>query len=85
MKYIYPAKFVANDNGYTVNFLDFNCTAKGENLEEAIERAKNAMGAYLEDLSNNNIPQPTLCFNNVNLDKNEFIFLIELGIYEYKK
>ena len=47
MKYIYPAKFILQDNGYTVDFLDFNCTTEGDTLEEAIEMAKEGMGFYL--------------------------------------
>lgn len=85
MKYIYPAKFIIQENGYTVDFLDFNCTTEGDNLEEAIEMAKEAMGFYLEDLSNIDIPNPTLSFNNIKLEKNEFISLIELDIDEYRK
>lgn len=85
MKYIYPAKFILQDNGYTVDFLDFNCTTEGDTLEEAIEMAKEGMGFYLEDLSNTDIPQPTLSFNKIKLGKNEFISLIELDIDEYRK
>lgn len=85
MKYIYPAKFILQDNGYTVDFLDFNCTTEGDTLEEAIEMAKEGMGFYLEDLSNTDIPQPTLSFNKIKLEKNEFISLIELDIDEYRK
>ena len=85
MKSIYPAKFILQDNGYTVDFLDFNCTTEGDTLEEAIEMAKEGMGFYLEDLSNTDIPQPTLSFNKIKLEKNEFISLIELDIDEYRK
>ena len=70
MKSIYPAKFILQDNGYTVDFLDFNCTTEGDTLEEAIEMAKEGMGFYLEDLSNTDIPQPTLSFNKIKLEKN---------------
>ena len=36
MKYIYPAKFIKQNLGYTVDFLDFNCTTEGDSLESAI-------------------------------------------------
>ncbi len=85
MKYIYPAKFIIQDNGYTVDFLDFNCTTEGDTLEEAIEMAKEAMGLYLEDLSITDIPEPTLYFHAQKLANNEFISLIELDIDEYRK
>ena len=78
-KYIYPAKFIKND-GYTIDFIDFNCTTEGNSLEEAIEMAKEAMALYLEDLDFNEIPKPTLQFNNIKLN----ISLIELDIDEYR-
>ena len=71
MKYIYPAKFIKQNLGYTVDFLDFNCTTEGDSLESAIEMAKEAMALYLEDLSVADIPKATVP--------------IELDIDEYRK
>ncbi len=85
MKYIYPAKFIKQNLGYTVDFLDFNCTTEGDSLESAIEMAKEAMALYLEDLSVADIPKATVPFCYPNLGKNEFITLIELDIDEYRK
>lgn len=85
MKYIYPAKFIKQKVGYTVDFLDFNCTTEGDNLENAIEMAKEAMALYLEDLPVADIPKATVPFCYPNLTENEFISLIELVIDEYRK
>jgi len=85
MKYIYPAKFIKQDNGYTVDFIDFNCTTEGSTLEQAIEMAQEAMGLYLEDLAEGDIPQPSDMFKYQNLEENEFITLIQLDIDEYRK
>ena len=83
MKYIYPAKFIKEDIGYTVDFIDFSCSTQGDSLEEAFEMAKDAMGLYLEDLTD--IPKPTLNFQNIKLNKDEFISLVELDLDEYRK
>lgn len=85
MKYIYPAKFIKQKVGYTVDFLDFDCTTEGDSLESAIEMAKEAMALYLEDLSVTNIPKSTVPFCYPNLGENQFITLIELDIDEYRK
>lgn len=83
MKYIYPAKFIKEDVCFTVDFLDFNCTTQGDSLAECYDMAKEAMALYLEDLDT--IPTPTLNFNSINLDKGDFISLIEIDIDEYRK
>lgn len=83
-KYIYPAKFIKQKNGFTVDFIDFNCTTEGNSLIEAIEMAKEAMALYLEDLNIKDIPDPTLNFNKIKLNTDEFISLIELDIDEYR-
>lgn len=81
MKYVYPAKFIESDNGYTVDFLDFNCTTEGDTLEEAIENARDAMGLYLEDLTIEQLPKKTL----INLKNSEvFISYIDIDIDEYR-
>ena len=85
MKYIYPAKFIQQNNGFTVDFLDFNCTTEGDTLEVSIENAKEAMALYIEDLPATDIPNATVPFSYPNLKENEFITLIELDIDEYRK
>lgn len=83
MKLFYPAKFIKEDTGYTVDFLDFTCTTQGDSLEDAMEMAKEAMGLYFEDLST--LPTPTLNFNNIKVAKGDFISLVELDMDEYRK
>lgn len=85
MKYIYPAKFIKQKKGYTVDFIDFNCTTEGDSLENAIEMAEEALGLYLDDLDANSIPKPSLPFSNQNLKINEFISLVQLDLDEYRR
>lgn len=85
MKYIYPAKFIKQKVGYTVDFIDFNCTTEGDTLEKAIEMAQEAMGLFLDDLNVSDIPKASLPFCAQNLAENEFISLIELDLDEYRK
>lgn len=83
MKVYYPAKFIKDEKGYVVDFLDFTCTTQGDSLEEAIAMGKEAMGLFLDGLSN--LPDATLNFNNIKLNNGDFISLIELDMDEYRK
>ena len=82
---VYPAKFTLEDDGaYIVDFIDFEgCSTFGDNINYAFEMAKEALGLYLEDFKT--FPSPTLDFSNIVLKNNEFISLVDIDIYEYRK
>ena len=47
----YPAIFTFEDNQYWVEFIDLKgCFSSGSTLPEAMEKSKEAMGLFLEDL-----------------------------------
>lgn len=85
--HIYPAKIIQNqDNSYTVDLIDLvGCTTEGETLSEALENAQEAIGLFLEDLEEEEYPEATIPFNQIKLNKNEFITLIDFDIDEYRK
>jgi len=84
--YVFPAIFSKEENSYTVDFIDLKgCSTEGKNIEEAYKMAQDAMGLYLYDLSNNEIPTPTIPYNKITLQNNEFITLIYLDLDEYRK
>lgn len=62
-KYMYPALFEAyEDGGYTVSFPDLKgCITEGDNLEEALKMAKEALELFLWNMEDDNeeIPEPT--------------------------
>ena len=51
MKYCFPAVFLPEENGYSVEFPDIeNCFTCGETLEEAMEMAEDALEMMLTDM-----------------------------------
>lgn len=80
----YPAIFTNEDNSYWVEFIDLKgCFSDGETLAEAMENAKEAMGLYLEDLSE--YPKCTTDLSNINLDSNQIISFVSINMEEHKK
>lgn len=84
-QYFYPAKFIKEDNGYSVEFIDFNnIFTSGENLEDAYFMAQDVlfnMLPYYKD----NLPKPTLNYMNNNLNNNEFITIVVLDVLEHDR
>lgn len=84
--YFYPAIFTYDDNDkcYMVDFIDLKgCSTFGNTIDEAYEMAQDALGLYLSDLED--IPTPTIPYNNIELKQNQFISLVEINLIEYKK
>ena len=88
-KCMYPAIFTydTENNSYIVDFIDLiGCTTEGKTIDEAYEMAQDAMGLYLCDLTDNELPKPSLPpHNNTELKENEFITLVYLDLNEYRK
>ena len=88
-KCMYPAIFTydTENNSYIVDFIDLmGCTTEGKTIDEAYEMAQDAMGLYLCDLTDNELPKPSLPpYNNTELKENEFITLVYLDLNEYRK
>lgn len=59
MKTTYPIVLTSTEEGYTAYIPDFNLTAKGEKLSDAIDAAKNAiyMWAFSEENAEKSIPK----------------------------
>lgn len=84
--YFYPAIFTYDDNDkcYMVDFIDLKgCSTFGNTIDEAYEMAQDALGLYLSDLED--IPTPTIPYNNIELKPNQFISLVEINLAEYRK
>lgn len=85
-KYVYPAIFIKEDCGYSVEFPDLDISTSGETIEEAIDMAKDALCLYLYDLEERkvNIPAPSDIIQ-VHCGDNEFKSLIECDTLYYRK
>ena len=84
--YFYPAVFTydENDKCYMVDFIDLKgCSTYGKTINEAYLMAQDAMGLYLSDLET--FPTPTIPYNNIKLNENQFIYIVEIDLLEYRK
>lgn len=80
----YPAIFTKEENGYWVKFIDLEgCFSDGKNLAEAMENAKEAMGLFLEDLSE--YPKCTDNLSTIKLENNQIISFVSINMEEHKR
>ncbi|WP_341349679.1 type II toxin-antitoxin system HicB family antitoxin [Clostridium hydrogeniformans] len=79
-KYIFPARFVTVDNGYSIDFPDLpGCISWGDTLENSLKMSKEALELHLWGMEDDNeeIPNPSLP-QNIEVEKGEFIVPIEV-------
>ena len=80
----YPAIFTNEDNRYWVEFIDLKgCFSDGDTLAEAMENAKEAMGLFLEDLTE--YPVCTTDISTIKLDNNQIISFVSINMEEHKR
>lgn len=80
----YPAIFTCEDNRYWVKFIDLDgCFSDGENLSQAMENAREAMGLFLEDLKE--YPKCTTNIKDIKLEDNQIISFITVNLDEHQK
>lgn len=81
---VFPAIFTFDGKCYNVEFIDLiGCSTFGNSIQNAYLMAQDAMGLYLDDLTN--FPEPSLDFSNITLQKNQFISLVSIDMDEYRK
>lgn len=81
---VFPAIFTYDGKCYNVDFIDLKgCSTFGDSIQNAYLMAQDAMGLYLDDLTN--FPSPTLDFSNINLENNQFISFVAIDMDEYHK
>jgi predicted RNase H-like HicB family nuclease len=86
-KYIYPAVFTMEEKGYSVNFPDLeSCYTSGENLQNAIEMAKDVLCLMLYDLEENKKPIPIATeISKMTTGHDSFASLIDCDTMEYRR
>ncbi|MGI6588448.1 MAG: type II toxin-antitoxin system HicB family antitoxin [Peptococcia bacterium] len=78
-RYIYPAIFEKDEDGYSVTFPDLpGCITCGDNLEDAYLMAKDALELHLYGMEEDNdkIPSPSKP-ENISVNSGTFVTLIE--------
>lgn len=87
-KYIYPAVFIPEkEGGYSVIFPDLEgCFTCGDDLDEALTMAKDALSLMLVDLEDEKEDIPTASgINSLKMKKNEFASLISTDTMIYRQ
>lgn len=80
----YPAIFTFENNQYWVEFIDLpGCFSSGKTLQEAMENSKEAMGLFLEDLTE--FPECTTDIKKINLQDNQIISFVSVDLEEHRK
>ena len=87
MKYVYPAIFTEEKNGYSVRFPDIEgCFTCGDTLDEGLSMANDALSLMLVHLEDEKgkIPEPT-SIKSITVDEDEFATLISADTAVYRK
>ncbi|NLJ57899.1 MAG: type II toxin-antitoxin system HicB family antitoxin [Tissierellia bacterium] len=79
-RYIYPAIIRLENDSYTVRFPDLeNCFTFGENLEDAIDSARDVLELCLYDMEQDGVRIPEASvLSDISLNENESIALVDV-------
>lgn len=81
---VFPAIFTFDGKYYNVDFIDLKgCSTFGDSIQNAYLMAQEAMGLYLDNLTN--FPEPTLDISNIVLQENQLVSFISIDMDEYRK
>lgn len=86
MKDTYPIVLTPDEPGFVVYIPDFNINTEGNNLTEAIEMARDAiglMGITMED-DKQSLPAPS-AVENIQTEPGEFITLVDVDFSDYRR
>lgn len=85
-KYYYPAIFTKEDIGFSVRFPDLpGCYTEGDSIEEAYKMSTEAIGLYVQNEEGSFVFPKASAPNEIELEKDEFLMLIEFDLMEYMK
>ena len=84
--YVYPSIFTFDDDGISVEFPDLpGCLTCGCTTEEAINRAKEAMGLHLYGIEVDSEEIPSPCdIKTIKCENNQVLMLIEIYMPIYR-
>ncbi len=81
---VFPAVFTYDGKYYNVDFIDLKgCSTFGDSIQSAYQMAQEAMGLFLDNLTN--FPIPSTEFKNILLEENQFISFISIDMDDYRK
>ena len=86
MKNSYPVILTPDEPGYIVYIPDFDINTEGNNLTEAIEMARDAIGIVGIDMEDEKkaLPEPSQ-IKNIKSNKNDIVTLVDVDFTSYRK
>ena len=87
-KLVYPAIFQTETvGGYSVSFPDLpGCYSQGDNIEEALDMARDAVGIYLSQFEAERKEFPVATeLGKISKEENETIVLVDMDLLAYKQ
>lgn len=88
-KYVFPAIFTQEEDGFTINFPDVpNCFTEADDITSAMENAEDVLCMMLYDRErhNNDIPKAsTIADIQQHVTSDQFVTLIACDTIEYRK
>ena len=78
---VFPAIFTFDGKYYNVDLK--GCSTFGSSIQDAYSMAQDAMGLYLDNMTN--FPNPSLDFSNIPLKENQFVSFISIDMDDYRK
>lgn len=86
MKNVYPVILIPEESGFTVYIPDFDINTQGEDLPEAIEMARDAIGLMGIDMEDDGkeLPSPTPA-KDIKTNGEEFVSLVDVDFSEYRR
>jgi len=86
MKAAYPVIFTKLIDGYAAYAPDFPLDTQGNDLAEAIEMVRDAIGIVGIDMEDDKKPLPKpSAFESVLCDENEFVSMVDIDFFEYRR
>ena len=86
MKNSYPILLIPDSKGFTVYIPDFDINTQGDDLTDAIETARDAIGLMGIDMEDDGKALPIPCsFNAVKPAQGEIVTLVDVDFTEYRR
>ena len=86
-KYVYPASFKPENEGYSITFPDLeNCFTQGENMADGLEAAADALCLALYDMEESGQAIPAASdLKAVKVEQGELVTLVMCDTIEYRR
>jgi len=86
MKQAYPVIFTPDKTGFTAFIPDFNINTQGDDIDDAIEMSRDAIGLMGIDMEDDKKPLPKPCkLEDIKKDTCDIVTLIDVDFAEYRR